>query len=260
MRKVIEKNGGVKEERLYLGSGEVYRESQSETVQLERETLHISDDNGRIAIVDTKTIDGGTQIGAPENEIRYQFSNHLGSSILELDNSAAIISYEEYHLFGTSSYRSGGNNAETALKRYRYVGKERDEETGLYYHGARYYAGWLARFVSVDPLKDDYPYYTPYQYEGNQPIVAIDLDGLEPAHKVEDKKEFSNEVFDIQQVSDDLVIETNTITGEQRKVKTGTFRLDEVTVVESKTGGKRLKPFLKKPEKPFWMVCNLYWI
>lgn len=62
----------------------------------------------------------------------------------------------------------------------------------------------LARFVSVDPLKDDYPYYTPYQYAGNQSIVAIDLDGLEPANKVEDKKEFSNEVFDIQQVSDDL--------------------------------------------------------
>ena len=84
------------------------------------------------------------------------------------------------HLFGTSSYRSGGNNAETALKRYRYVGKERDEETGLYYYGARYYAGWLARFVSVDPLKDEYPFYTPYQYAGNRPIIAMDLDGLEP--------------------------------------------------------------------------------
>jgi RHS repeat-associated protein len=38
-----------------------------------------------------------------------------------------------------------------SLKRYRYTGKERDEETGLYYHGARYYAPWLGRWTSADP-------------------------------------------------------------------------------------------------------------
>jgi RHS repeat-associated protein len=54
-------------------------------------------------------------------------------------------------------------------------------ETGLYYYVARYYAAWLCRFVSVDPLKDEYPYYTPYQYAGNKPITFIDLDGLEEA-------------------------------------------------------------------------------
>ena len=36
-------------------------------------------------------------------------------------------------------------------KRYRYTGKERDEENGLYYHGARYYAPWLGRWTSCDP-------------------------------------------------------------------------------------------------------------
>jgi RHS repeat-associated protein len=70
---------------------------------------------------------------------------------------------------------------ETSLKRYKYVGKERDEETGLYYYGARYYAAWLCRFVSVDPLQHKYPHYTPYQYAGNKPISYIDLDGLEEA-------------------------------------------------------------------------------
>ncbi|MFY0602287.1 MAG: LysM peptidoglycan-binding domain-containing protein [Cyclobacteriaceae bacterium] len=87
----------------------------------------------------------------------------------------------EYHPFGTTAYRSGRNQTETSLKRYRYVGKERDDETGLYYYGARYYAAWLARFISTDPLKDEYPYYTSYQYAGNRPINFIDLDGLEPA-------------------------------------------------------------------------------
>ena len=62
---------------------------------------------------------------------------------------------------------------------YRYVGKEKDSESGLYYYGARYYAAWTCRFISVDPLAHDYPHYTPYQYAGNKPINKVDIDGLE---------------------------------------------------------------------------------
>jgi RHS repeat-associated protein len=87
--------------------------------------------------------------------------------------------YQEYHPFGSTSYELHTNDSEVSLKRYQYVGKERDGESGLYYYGARYYADWLCRFVSVDPLKDDYPYYTTYQYAGNKPVSFIDLDGLE---------------------------------------------------------------------------------
>ncbi len=111
--------------------------------------------------------------------IRYQYDNHLDSACLELDENAAIISYEEYHPFGTTSYRSGRSNTEVSLKRYKYVGKERDEETGLYYYGARYYAAWLCRFVSVDPLQFEYPQLTPYNYAGNKPITHIDIDGMQ---------------------------------------------------------------------------------
>lgn len=177
-RKVIE-NGATREERIYLGDWEVYRKTVSSTLDTERETLHLSDDMGRIALADTLTVDAGSTVGTPTPALRYQMSNHLGSATLELDETAAIISYEEYHPFGTSSYRSGRNNAETSLKRYRYVGKERDDETGLYYYGARYYAAWLARFVSVDPLKDDYPHLASYQYASNDPIGDVDIDGLE---------------------------------------------------------------------------------
>lgn len=97
----------------------------------------------------------------------YQYDNHLGSASLEPDYTAAIIRYEEYHPFGTTSYPSGRTETELSLKKYKNIGKlkrsgnpandsdagERDNETGLYYYGARYYAGWLSWFVSVDPLK-----------------------------------------------------------------------------------------------------------
>ena len=175
---MVEK-GNIREERLYLGNYERYRKYVNNILKTERQTLHIIDDRHRFALIDRLTIDNGITLSTATNSIRYQYDNHLGSASLELDQTAAIISYEEYHPFGTTSYRSGRTETEVSQKRYKYVGKERDEETGLYYYGARYYAAWLCRFVSVDPLQFKYPHYTPYQYAGNKPVSYIDLDGLE---------------------------------------------------------------------------------
>src|SRR6185312_8485160 len=83
---------------------------------------------------------------------RHQLGNHLGSASLELAADGALISYEEYHPYGTTAFQAGRSAAETSLKRYRYTGKERDEETGLSYHGARYYAPWIARWLNPDPI------------------------------------------------------------------------------------------------------------
>ena len=57
----------------------------------------------------------------PVATVRYQYDNHLGSASLELDAYANIISYKEYHPFGTTSYRSGRTETETSQKRYKYV-------------------------------------------------------------------------------------------------------------------------------------------
>jgi hypothetical protein len=97
VRKVIE-NHNIKEERLYLGGYEVYVKTSNGHVEHEIETLHVLDGEKRIAILDTTT---------STTTIRYQYDNHLGSACLELDEHAEIISYEEYHPFGTTSYRSG---------------------------------------------------------------------------------------------------------------------------------------------------------
>ena len=82
----------------------------------------------RIALVETRTQGDD---GSPEQLIRYQFGNHLGSASLELDEAGQIISYEEYYPYGSTSYQAGRSAAEVSLKRYRYTGKERDEETGF---------------------------------------------------------------------------------------------------------------------------------
>jgi RHS repeat-associated protein len=152
VRKVTERqNGTRKEERIYLGGFELYREydGTGNTVTLERETLHVIDDKQRIALVESR-MQGDD--GSPMQLIRYQFSNHLGSAILELNNQAQVISYEEYYPYGSTSYQAVDKSINSAAKRYRYTGKERDEETGFYYHGARYYAPWVGRWLSPDPL------------------------------------------------------------------------------------------------------------
>jgi len=61
--------------------------------------------------------------------------------------------------------------------RFRFNGKEWDEETGNYYYGARYYDPKVSVWLSVDPLSHLSPSQTPYHFVNNNPIVFIDPDG-----------------------------------------------------------------------------------
>lgn len=70
------------------------------------------------------------------------------------------------------------------MYKYGFNGKEKDPEgmgdgSSTYDYGFRIYNPWLGKFLSMDPLTKSYPWYTPYQFAGNMPIVAIDLDGME---------------------------------------------------------------------------------
>ncbi|MBV1858190.1 MAG: RHS repeat-associated core domain-containing protein, partial [Nannocystaceae bacterium] len=88
----------------------------------------------------------------PKPLYRYALGNHLGSTSLEVDADGGVVSYEEYHPYGTTAYRAVRGDVDVDVNRYRFTGMERDEETGLAQHGARYYASWLARWVSADPI------------------------------------------------------------------------------------------------------------
>nr|BFE36953.1 hypothetical protein GCM10010200_092040 [Actinomadura rugatobispora] len=147
VRKVTESEpGGIKEERLYLGGFEIYRRHGSDP--LERETLHVTDDEHTVARVETRV--AGVEPGVPRRRVRYQYGEQVGAGALELDEAAQVISYEECSPYGSTTYQAvSGQTVEP--NRYRFTGKERDEESGLYYHGARYYAPWLGRWTACDP-------------------------------------------------------------------------------------------------------------
>jgi RHS repeat-associated protein len=94
--------------------------------------------------------------------------------------AAELQSAQDYYPFGMPM---PGRNFNAGDYRYGFNGKENDPEVeGQQDYGFRIYDTRLARFKSVDPLTKDYPWYTPYQFAGNSPIWAIDLDGLEEYH------------------------------------------------------------------------------
>lgn len=98
-----------------------------------------------------------------------------------ITNEADVLSYNNYYPFGMLQ---PGRNYSSNTYRFGFNGKEMDNDvtgnTGVTYdYGFRIYDTRVARFLSVDPLTKDYPWYTPYQFAGNKPIWAIDLDGLE---------------------------------------------------------------------------------
>ena len=175
-RKVTESSAGIKKkERLYLGGYEVYREYVNGSTTLERETLHVMDDKQCIALVETRTLGDD---GSAAQLMRYQFSNHLGSASLELDDTSQVISYEEYCPYGNTSYQAGPIVAEVNVKRYRYTAMERDEETGLNYHGARYLATWLGRWTNCDP-KGIVDGLNLFVYVRNRPTDLVDSKGTD---------------------------------------------------------------------------------
>ncbi|MCP4602363.1 MAG: toxin [Proteobacteria bacterium] len=170
------------EEKFYVGGIEVKRRRQDGGANyFERTDLHVMDDKQRIAIVNHWNIDNnnnegdGTHVGT--NKIRYQYSNHLGSASLELDGAGDLISYEEYFPYGGTSFITGQNATDVSLKEYRYTGKERDDSTGLYYYGARYYAPWLGRWLSADPA-GPVDGLNLYQYVSGNPVKNVDDGGM----------------------------------------------------------------------------------
>jgi RHS repeat-associated protein len=178
-------HSGLREERIYLGGYEVYRRwsvgtpPAQDVLKVHRTTLHVMDDQRRVAMVENALVD--TIDGLSGRRWRFQLDNHLGTATLEVDQAGKVISYEEYHPYGTSALRVQDSSAGVSQKRYRYTGKERDEETSLYYHGARYYAPWLGRWTAADPLGVAQPGKADlniYAYVRSSPINRVDVSGL----------------------------------------------------------------------------------
>lgn len=177
VRKIVDRQNGTRQEEcIYLGGLEIHRkyDGSGNAALLERQTLHVIDGQRRIALIETRT--AGDDRGSPQLT-RFQYDNHLDSACLELDETGAVISYEEYYPYGSTAYQAVSSQTETS-KRFRYGGREKDEESGFCYYGARCYAPWLARWISCDPTGTHHMTPAdPYEFVHSNPINHIELDG-----------------------------------------------------------------------------------
>jgi RHS repeat-associated protein len=189
VRKVVESAAGPgssptplkQQERIYLGGYEIFRAYSGSAVDrssgpvLERTTLHASCVYGHAADIHSRTL--GNDKGVAR-QVRFQLHNHIGTACLEIDDAGGLLGYEEQYPFGSTSYRAV--DLVEVANRFRFTGKELDEENGLYFFGARYYAPWLGRWTAADPVIRAGAG-SRFDYASNNPIRLVDPDGREPA-------------------------------------------------------------------------------
>ena len=102
-------------------------------------------------------------------------SDHLGSASWITNNYGSAVQHLQYLPYGEPfvNQRTSGYN-----ERFTFTGKERDEETGYGYFGARYMDHELmTMWLSVDPMADKYPSISPYAYCAWNPVKLVDPDG-----------------------------------------------------------------------------------
>jgi RHS repeat-associated protein len=133
----------------------------------ENNTVHVMDAAARVAMLRAGPAFAGD--AAPTQT--WQVADHLGSATLAVDATGGWVNREEYTPYGETSF--GGY----ARKRYRFSGKEQDEESGLMYFGHRHYAPWQNRWTSCDPAGAvDGP--NMFAYVGGNPVALKDMIGL----------------------------------------------------------------------------------
>ena len=113
----------------------------------------------------------------PDNYENLQFfyhPDHLGSSSFITNLDGEVVQHIEYVPFGEVFIEERNNVWNTP---YLFNAKEFDEETGMYYYGARYYDPRLSLWMSTDPKSEEAPAWSPYRAFFNNPIAFVDPDG-----------------------------------------------------------------------------------
>ncbi|AZE50386.1 Rhs-family protein [Pseudomonas chlororaphis] len=204
------------------------------------EVLHvISVQAGRSRVEVLHWVEGQPKGIKSNHQQRYSLGDHLGSSTLELDDEAALISQEWFYPYGGTACWAGRDKVEASYKVVRYSGKERDA-TGLYYYGFRYYAPWLQRWINPDPA-GAIDGLNLFRMVRNNPVTLTDPDGKMP------RKSHWLDVYQ-KNVAESTTTNTNNLQLESKVEKQEEHIFSDVqsdklpvpNVLESKVGGSAM--------------------
>ncbi len=109
------------------------------------------------------------------NAVYYYHPNHLSSSMYVTDAQQSVVQSFLYAPYGDITTEYNINFGNNVIPKYSFNAKELDEETGMYYYEARYYAP--PTFTSRDPLFEKYFWMSPYAYCANNPVKYVDPSG-----------------------------------------------------------------------------------
>ena len=125
----------------------------------------------------------------------YYHPDHIGSSSYITNLDGEVSQHIEYVPFGEVFIEERNNTWNTP---YLFNAKELDEETGMYYYGARYYEPRLSLWMSCDPQQEKYPNIGSYVYCANNPVRFIDPDGRQIVGVTKkDARNFRDDVYKV---------------------------------------------------------------
>jgi RHS repeat-associated protein len=113
--------------------------------------------------------------GGNESELFFYHPDHLGNTGMVTDMNTIVVQGLLYAPFGEIITDDQPQFHNTPMPNYAFNAKELDEENGMYYYGARYYAP--PTFISRDPMFEKYPSISPYAYCANNPMKFVDPTG-----------------------------------------------------------------------------------
>jgi RHS repeat-associated protein len=241
VKKLVRKQGGQFEVTHYLAEFEHHRWGPP-SHPAEHNLIHVADDRQRIAVV---------RLGPPHPNdhspaVQLQLGDHLTSSNVVVDDTATLTRREEYTPYGETSFGS------FARKRYRFTGQERDQESGLAYHSARYLHPALGRFTSVDPAHENYPGWSSFCYALANPLRFTDPGGESPEEDAAAARaSYDAHVKGIEGLAKDAADTADNITAQREHIK----RLERMVERElpgaegNLSGAKDTLKFLEKQAK-----------
>ncbi len=164
---------GADPRRVEQAGGKKYDDNQSGTIKARFEALNIdySDGNGK---KDDEEYEPTMDSEEKENLVFFYHPDHLGSTSYVTDADGNIAQHVEYIPYGEVFVEERNSQFST---NYLFNAKELDNETGLYYYGARYLDPTGAMWLSVDPMWEEYAGMSPYNYCAGNPVVVVDAEG-----------------------------------------------------------------------------------